>query len=646
MEYIALAKGVQDRQLIPITENVYKHIDNVDTDWYESLYVFNETHNDQLKKTKSLAGIEDITTNKLTWDFDSEDNVDLAKKDAVVLCDRLVNYGIRPDDIAIAFSGNKGFAVQLRTKQRLTREDFKNINQAVAEGLTTNDTRIFDWNRIFRITGTKHNKSGLYKFPITLPDLKDVPVHEIKQAAQYKNRIEKSIIERPGVITIPEAMLKFRNTVAKVKASPAIESNINELDFKFKPKGFSNCKWAIMNGFFENGDRSNCLMALGATCKGLHYPEESAFGILQAAADLQNERFGGKPFPENEIRKNIIGQIWGPNWTGGQYTCKKDATLKKVCESLGKHKCSASAEQGDTLAPSEVFALFENYALNFDKNVLTTGIQSLDERCKFMVGTSAGILAPPGVGKTSLSLAMLNHNSKAGINSIFYSYDMFHSALYLRMLQKHTGKQQEEIFNAIKNKDPKVGEWRSILEKEYKNVSFCFKSGQSTDELEETIIDTEEKIGDKIKLVVVDYNELVIAKSSDPTQASAEVAQRLRQIANDREVAVITLLQPAKLFSNPADSASTYQAAKGSGAIAQSMTLMLGLSRPGFSPDFPEDDRFISINCLKNRNGPLFAVDLGWEGLKGSITELDYDDEQFVKELKLKRKAMKDQEYG
>ncbi|NJO64176.1 MAG: hypothetical protein HC836_40195 [Richelia sp. RM2_1_2] len=58
-----------------------------------------------------------------------------------------------------------------------------------------------------------------------------------------------------------------------------------------------------------------------------------------------------------------------------------------------------------------------------------------------------------------------------------------------------------------------------------------------------------------------------------------------------------------KVYSSPSDEIRTYQGAKGSGAIAQAMTLMISLSRPGFNPRYPEDDKYFTINALKIEMG-------------------------------------------
>lgn len=404
-------------------------------------------------------------------------------------------------------------------------------------------------------------------------------------------------------------------------------------------KGWTNCKWAILNGYeVKEGDRHNKLLTIIATCKALNVPKKKAYYMAKGAMEDGVERYGGEKCEKEDIWRDVES-VYDPGWKGGTFSCKdgKSPWLTELCNSLGVHSCKGV--EGTTISAGNVFSLFSKYAESYENNVLKTGIDPLDEQCKFMVGTSNGILAPPGVGKTSLVLSILNYNSMNDNHSIFFSYDMFHSMVYIRMIQKHFGYTQDEIFHIFKHNKKKLEEVNEKLQHQYKNVHFCFKSGQTLDEQYETILETEQRIGNKIKITALDYNELVTTNVSDPTQASAMVAQRRRQIANDTETCGIDLLQPAKIFSNPADEITTYQGAKGSGAIAQSLTLMLSLSRPGFSPRHPQNDKYLTINALKNRNGGLFTIDLGWNGLTGQARRLTMEEEMELSELRT-QKAM------
>ena len=642
MEYVRLCgidsqgKPVNRGTWIPHGSNPYSHIESVDKTYYLSTFIYNDKQFEQFKKTGSCAGMSDVTTDKLYWDFDSKDLTN-AKTDAQEMCARLIGHGIAQENILVCFSGAKGFSVEVNITKRLKPDEVKQITSKMAEGLDTYDGSIYDAQRVLRLPETRHQLSGLYKTPLTV-DALALPIEEITSLAKEKPKYPPIPIKLKEV-ELPNSITELRRTDTQDRVLHATILNSEDLDFKFKPKGFSNCKYAIMNGFFPNGSRHDSIMILASTCRANGFPKEVAYNMCKAAARLQAQRTETEPYAKEEIWSQIEG-IYGPHWKGGQYTCKSNEILKRICEGLGHNKCKLEHESA-TIHAEEVFDLFRNYAINFDKNALTTGIGPLDKKVKFLVGSSSGILAPPGVGKSSFAFTMLNHNSEKDIDSIFFSYDMHHSLTYLRLIQKHFGLQQEEIFNLVKEKSPKMEEIKEAIKKEYKNVHFCFKNGQTPDDIERTIVETEDKIGRKVKLVVVDYSELVVADSSDPTQASAQIAQKMRQIANEREVCTVTLYQPSKLHSDPSQEASTYQAAKGSGAIAQSLTLMLGLSRPGFSPRRPEEDNFMTVSVLKNRTGPLCTFDLGWEGLKGQIYELDTDQEAELSQIRQAREAQK-----
>lgn len=647
MEYLRLCgidsqgKPINKGKWIPYGANPFeKYIDTVDKPYYLSTFIYSDKQFDQFKKTDSIAGFTDVTTDKLYWDFDSEQDLQKAKDDAQEMCKRLIEAGISENSILVCFSGLKGFSVEIKTSRRLKPDEVRTIAIEMAGDLDTFDGKIYDSARILRVPETKHQKSGLYKTPLHAKDLV-LSVAEIKKRAS--NKPTGQWIELP-VVKLPEAIESIKEITPKERKLNLPISDAASLDFNRKPKGFSNCKFAIMSGFFPDGERHDSLMILAATCRANGFPEETAQAICKAAVEMQSARYGSEAFPEEEIENSVKG-IYGPHWNGGQYTCKTNFLLQKICAGLGHNKCKYE-DDNLTVEADDVFSMFKSYAENYEKNTIKTGIVSLDKEATFMIGTSNGILAPPGVGKTSLVLSILNNNSKNDLNSIFFSYDMYHSLIYLRLVQKHFGIPQEEIFKIIKNDPEKTLEIRNFLKQQYKNVNFCFKAGQTPEDIARTITQTEEKTGKKVKLVAIDYNELVIGESSDPTQNSAQVAQKLRQIANDKDVCVITLLQPSKLYSDPSEQARTYQAAKGSGAIAQSMTLMLSLSRPGFNPECPSDDKFFSINAVKNRFGPLFSLDFSWNGLRGSINDLDFSEQDELKSLREKRHREKQEEFS
>jgi replicative DNA helicase len=156
-------------------------------------------------------------------------------------------------------------------------------------------------------------------------------------------------------------------------------------------------------------------------------------------------------------------------------------------------------------------------------------------------------------------------------------------------------------------------------------------------------METELAMGHSIPFLIVDYSELLQSQFSDPTQASAEVIQGLREIANEMNKLVLVLLQPNKMSSNPTEPLLSYNCAKGSSSIAQAVTMMITAHRPGYSSSNPENDRFFSINCVKNRMGPLFETSFSWHGPTGKITQLDDKEREFLNQLRDMKKEEKEE---
>lgn len=628
-EYIRISENYNNNKLVPYSSFLpLEHIKNKERPYFFSMMKYNESQYQEWKKTNSLAGQHGGLTDKIWFDFDSENNIPLAFDDAKVLYKRLVEHGFKDENIQISFSGNKGVGFIVVLDDQLTLAEVRSICFTLAQDLNTFDTSMYDHQRIFRLLFTKNEKSGLYKIPLTSDELLNYNIADIKNSAKDVSGYSFNDVISFYQKAVPSnKIIALKNKApkeTKKKESKVSIKMTENLDLSNKPTFLTNCRWYLQNGFFEEGNRSKILLCLASTYKNLGYTEELVYRMLKGVAEIQSKRNGTERFPDEEIYNNIVVQVFNPTWKNGQYSCKEEGNfLYDYCRNLGHNGCKHEQEKDLIVNTDEVFSMFKTYAENFDKNVLFTGIDKLDKRLKLMVGTSNAIVASPGVGKTSLLLSILNHNSLKDVNSIFFSYDMFHSALYMRMIQKHTGLDQDEIYDIFKHDQSKMNEINNLIKDNYKNIHFCFKSGQSTEEIENTIKMVEEKRGEKVKLIAIDYNELISSPMSDSTAASAQVAQRIRQIANDREVCALQLLQPSKNYSSAADEIKTYNAAKGSSSIAQSMTMMLGCSRPGFNPLNPETDKFFNITCLKNRNGPLFSLDFSWEGLRGDIQTLE-----------------------
>lgn len=645
MNYIRICKGVQDKGiLVPVNSDLYKGLD-LNKDYYTSAFLYNDEQYDTFKKTGTVAGITDTVTNKLYWDFDSVDNLDQAKQDAEVLCARLVKiYGLEPTNVALFFSGKKGFQVEVNFKDELfTPAQVKNVCLNVGEGLSTLDRQIYNANRILRLPLSKHQDTGLYKTPLDFTGLSEATIDEIKEAAKESWEDTKAL---QGIFNEAKSNSKINTLKAaapkvEVTTKMKVAYDISDVSWGDKPKFLTPEKFLLSLGFFEQGERSHALMILGSTFKSLGFNETQTYHFLKSAAELQSERVGEDKFPKGEIYKNIIAQIFSPTWKGGVYSVANDELLQRL--SLLIPSSARLEDEADVHDIKETANLFVSYAKDIEKNTLQSGIPCLDKNLHIQVGRLYGVIGPPGAGKTSVGITIHNNTSKMNIASLFFSYDMSKYDVYQKLIQRHTRLDRDKLYEMYKNGT--VEEQKKIADtiaEEYKNVRFVFKTGQSIEEMKQTIINTEKKLGVEFRLIVVDYLELVQSKYSDPTQSSAEVIQGLREIAINMNKAVIVFLQPNKMSSTIDEPLLSYNAAKGSSAIAQACTAILTIHRPGYSSRTPETDKFFSIDCVKNRSGRLFSADLHWDGLTGNIRELEDIERMELKELRDAKKAAKD----
>lgn len=633
-QYTRLCTSITDiGKYVPKDDDIHKHVKDHNKDAYYSIYSYTkeqvelakemievEKNGKKYTRPRGISGITEVVTDRLVFDFDSTD-VQLAQKDTIKVVDRLLKNGLQENDIRTWFSGNKGFAIEVHySNGTLDPKEFKAITKSLAGDLSTYDSVVSNPSRIFRLPNTKHPKSGLFKTPLTLDELRGMSIEEIREASsgEYEDEVSQHW-------SVSDLLPKFK-TLATVEepSTPKVTGEVGEYDPSKNPLNLDSWKNALLQGFFPDGQRSNALMILCATLKEKGYDKKLSYYSLKAAADKQSDRYGGEKFEKEEIWLNIIEQVYEGLWNGGTYSQENfpESLIKYYETELNLPRRSDELALELVMNVSEGLKGFDFYAENADKNTFKFGIADLDKSLKVMKGHLIGVLAPPSVGKTSLALTVLNNTSKDGKKSFFGSYDMYSNTVFQKLIQREFGVDQEYIFSAYRDNDTElIAEFHEVLKQNYSNVTFCFKTGQSVEELKQSVHAAEEKSGENIELVVVDYLELIRTKSTDPTQASAEAIQGLREIANEGRV-VIVLLQPNKMSSTIDEPLLSYNCAKGSSSIAQACTSIITAHRPGMSSLEPENDKYFGVNVVKNRMGSLSSCYFNWDGLTGRIGQM------------------------
>lgn len=639
--FVRLCNGLNDKGILVEESKVFDLVDS-NKDYYQSLYYYNQKQYEDFQKVGSVKGVKDVITNKLLFDIDFEHDLDRALQETRSLEAFLNLSKIGPNSTEIYFSGNKGFHVIVTMDQFFTPKEMKQIILNIQKEKPLQiDLSVYDYSQILRVPGTRHQKSGLFKIPISLNTLFEFGMDEIKERAVSLDNIEDISWESVSVAKLPKDWFNFKEEKPKTEPTPT-----TGIDWTKKGKLWKNCKYAILNGAFKEKERHVALTVLAATCRGLGYDKDLTYYTCKSALKKQAKLTGQDDFPKEELWKNIINDsVFSDGWEGGQYSCKTDPWLHKYCESLGENKCRDRNEEPITINFTDMGNKFLDYAENFDQNIIKTGLPELDNNATFLASTLVGILGQPGAGKTSLLLNYLRNTSLNGIPSLFFSLDMGLPIVFAKLVQKQTALPFKKVMELYKTNPKKRQEINEIIQAEYKNVGFNFKSGLTPNDVKNAILDHQESIGKEVKLVGIDYLECLAGPYSDSVANTALIANQLKDIANETNTCVALLLQTQKHSTpNVSDPLLSLKNVKGSSVLEQSMSSILTLWREGYSPTTVELDNFISFAVVKNRFGSLWQGDFSWEGVTGNIRSLTDEERSALEEFRTAKKQAKDRE--
>lgn len=634
-KYIRVCKTLKDKGKLIHPNNLIKVI-NGDwaTDWYASIYGYTE---DQVKKFDnnggSVAGITDVTTHQLAFDFDNKDNLDLARFDTIEAISRLEKFNIK--DVQIFFSGNKGFSLVAYLNQEITPDQASNIAiNKIGVGLKTLDKTLYNASRIFRVPGTKHPVSGLYKIPLSFFELANSTIDEIKDIAK------ESFL--PGTVGINTPTIElFVVDVEKKKKEYTFDINT-------KPEGWRNCKWSLLQGNFgeEQGERHHALIIIAATCRGLGYDKEQSYYMCKSALKKQAARTGRDEFPKEELWNNIIEEsVFGDGWQGGQYTCSKDPWLHSYCEALGDLGCKDHEEEsGPSVPHKQMWESLLLYAEEFEKNQIKTGLPSFDSNIVLSTSTLNGLLGQPGAGKTAFVTQLLKNASQSNISSMIFEMDMGQDIYAAKLIQYETGFPYKEALDLIKSDRKKAWALFEQVDPKIKNIAFNYQSGLTVADIKRAIQEQNKQNGEgnQVRFVVIDYLECIAGPYGDATANSGFIANQLKDVANQLKVCILLLLQTQK-HSTPdvSDPLMSLKGVKGSSLIEQSCSSIITLWREAYGPEWKNYDKYISFATVKNRFGQLWQGDFAWNGVKGETSEMAEEQMRSFKkfrEFKVERK--------
>ena len=611
------------------------------TDWYTSVYYYSKEAKDYFDNNgQSIKGYTGTAlANKLVFDLDSK-NLEEAKQDTITLLTRLQEDGIDiQSSTRIYFSGSKGFHIEVPVSREFTPEELKSVCTNIAGDLQTFDEKVYNTTRLFRLPGTKHQDTNLYKTELDPLDLQELSIEDIKKKALLKTYSDF----KPKVVDNLAFLDKYKTAPTKPKVQQVVTTDaetgirgLDNIDFTQCPRTTPRCIYALSKGIMVpgEGERNAIFFRLAAYYKNQGHSKEETHGLLKGIARNNSLLYpDAEPFKKQEIWNTVLSSVYSPssNWKaipGAAGTDKDNPIIKRYCDAIGKHtnhKCclhhDAATHAQTTVEISEVFDSFKTFAENFDKNIVKTGINFIDDNMKIATGTTTLLVGAAGSGKTTASLNMLELAGKGQQQNMFFSMDMHKNMVYLKLAQKLTNYKQEQIFEFHRTGNKaKIQEIKDIIAQNYKYTLFDFSSTLTLEQQQQKIIEAEQKTGNKIKLVITDYASRISGPHSDTYANARYNALKSKEVADTTDVASIILSQISRNTGDGGTPIRTKRAAKESGDWEESASNVITMWRP-FMGDHERDD-VVRFFLAKNRMGPELEGILHWDGAKGIIRDM------------------------
>lgn len=201
------------------------------------------------------------------------------------------------------------------------------------------------------------------------------------------------------------------------------------------------------------------------------------------------------------------------------------------------------------------------------------------------------LLGATGIGKTAAlsNVALAAHP----IPILFFELELPAELMYERMVALKTKMSCKNIEQAYRGGDL-LGE--EALGKKLAHIHICTESRLSVRDLETLIIQSELKIGQRPKIVLIDYIGLIQAVGKSRYERVSQIAEDLKIMAKTTQTVVIVASQVNR--DAQADSPEiTLKDGKDSGSLENSSGLVLGMWRD------PNDASLMHIRVLKNTKG-------------------------------------------
>jgi hypothetical protein len=421
---------------------------------------------------------------------------------------------------------------------------------------------IYDINRLLRLPNTINSKSGRWKIPLEVGEVRTLSIDDIIDLGA----------QGPREVIFPD-WDDCHPAVPCVELFKQISTAVPTSTLSI-PKPSRQAEDLFPVGLKEGDGRDNAAFTIAGYLRDHRLPEGTALRILQLWDSGQSDPLGEK----------VLSQKIQSAYSRNRGQTETDLTID------------------DIKMPAELADEYTTYVERLKTHKINLGWPEVDMRLRGVApGEVLTLIAKSGVGKTAVLQNILRHIALfQDAICLFCSLEQPLAQVFERFAQLGTGEAGEDIERQWDDEDDR----RRISEAVQKNlgnqVLVCGR-GLKFHQLSHALDAAEAKIGQSVQVLAIDYLGLIDTSDLDKSLygQTSRAARELKTLAKERDLVVINLCQVSRANGEDGSKPLNIYSARESGAIEESADFLLGLYRL----DLHGEDQTMAVQILKNRKG-------------------------------------------
>ena len=485
---------------------------NEKAELYNSYYSFDQELIEHFKVFKTIKGFRGkYYLEKIILDIDKGINTEKQLLDNIryLIEEDLINtFDIRVNQIGVWFSGN-GFHIEFpdlfgfKPSHDLPSE----VKQTLSHHFPAGDN-IYDGARIIRTGFTYNSKSGLFKTPLTLDEVFNEEMDDIKDISKGQRTDFKYV---PIISNENDIPLEKYKIVKKELPALVVHDKPNAV--KDNPSSFVTCMQKVYNEGPTQGSRHLKILRMASAFRRHGVPQSAVIAAIQSWAHNM------EPY---EVQITVQDTFKH----GYRYSCD-DSIMKQYCDS----KCIFYKRKDFTLEVLDNIAL-EKQFVNFiqsDYETSAINLATIYDCPDYWLypGELIIISGDTGLGKTAFVQNLIQHMSLYA-PILFLSLEVSAKLIYRRSIQIAHGMTKQEVISHYKENP-------NTLSEDVKHIK-VMQVAPEIKAINQLVSEIEPK------LLIIDTSDMIeVDGYGDEYHKQNKIINQLKTIAQTRDTIVIAV---------------------------------------------------------------------------------------------------------